>query len=161
MKMPFMPLAIGDFLAEVQALTTEAVGAYTFILIHMWNTGAELPNDNRVLAGCTRLSIRRWKVVKPSVWHLFIETGDPPGSRITHDRLRKEYALAVHKSMKARENGARGGKATALKTLLRYEAKAHHSLQRARQPTSSIVKLTPCDVGSLRRARVDGDVRSF
>jgi uncharacterized protein YdaU (DUF1376 family) len=137
MKMPFMTVAIGDFLAEVQALSTEAVGAYTFILIQMWNNGGELPNDDNVLARCTRLSIRRWAIVKPSIWRLFIETGEPPGSRITHERLRKEYALAVHRSMKARENGARGGKTTALKTLTRYEAKAHHLLQRGRQPTSS------------------------
>lgn len=116
MQLPFMSIPVGDVLAEAGGLSTEEFGAFVLLLMHMWVAGGELPNDDRVLATCVRLTPGKWRRLKPRLWPHFMETGKPFGSKITERRLRQEYERALVKRAKAAVNGAKGGRATAWKT---------------------------------------------
>src|SRR5579863_4931989 len=67
----WMPLYIGDFLGETQAMNTEQVGAYVLLAIAYWLRGA-LPDDDQVLAQTCKLSVRRWKAIRPLLETSFI-----------------------------------------------------------------------------------------
>lgn len=56
----WMPLFIGDYLADTQRLTTLQHGAYLLLIIDYWRNGPP-PNDDAVLAQITRLKAAEWR----------------------------------------------------------------------------------------------------
>lgn len=114
--LPFMSLPVPDLLAETGMLDTEEFGAYALLLLHMWSHEAELPNDNEALRKCARLSRTKWRRIKPRIWGHFQEVSGSSGTKITHSRLRQEYERAIQKRTMLALNGAKGGRANALKS---------------------------------------------
>lgn len=106
----WMPLYIGDYLADTTRLTTEQHGAYLLLLMDYWRNGPP-PNDDATLAQITRLSPAAWKKARPSVLRFFTEVdGTLHQKRINHElqacQTRKD--AAVNKASQAAQ--ARWGK---------------------------------------------------
>ena len=59
----WMPLYIGDYLADTTRLSTEAHGAYLLLIMDYWRKGAP-PDDDEVLAQITRTSRAVWKKLR-------------------------------------------------------------------------------------------------
>ena len=108
---PFLPLYVGDYLADTQHLTAGEDGAYLRLLMCLWRAGGTLPDDDVRLARFCKLTPAQWRRVKPAVMEFF----DVSEGSISQGRLSAElqkYTVAV---FQRREAGSRGGKAKALK----------------------------------------------
>lgn len=66
----WMPLAIGDYLADTSHLDTTQHGAYLLLLMHYWRKGP-LPNDAEQLANICRLSAEAWAINSRTILPFF------------------------------------------------------------------------------------------
>lgn len=69
----WMPLYIGDYLADTSRLTTEQHGAYLLLLMDYWRNGPP-PDDEEVLASITKLSVAQWRKHASAIGRLFTST---------------------------------------------------------------------------------------
>lgn len=86
----WMPLWIGDYLADTMHLTGPEHGAYLLLLMHSWRTGP-LPDDDRQLAAIARTDRSMWKEIGPTVRAFFTVT--PAG--LVQGRLERERENAA------------------------------------------------------------------
>jgi uncharacterized protein YdaU (DUF1376 family) len=85
----WMPLFIGDYLADTGRLTTEQHGAYFLLIMDYWRNGPP-PDDECTLAQITRLSPDAWSIAQAKLKQLFsIE-----GGAWHHKRIDAELAAA-------------------------------------------------------------------
>jgi uncharacterized protein YdaU (DUF1376 family) len=117
---PYFPFYPSDYLADTGHLTTEQHGAYLLLLIQAWSWGGTLPNNDKKLALCARLSGRKWAAIRDDILAYFEVDGDVIVSR----RMQKEYQKSVRKSQLRSDAGAKGGRAKALKDKDQGLAKA-------------------------------------
>lgn len=68
----WLPLYIGDYLADTAHLSTEQSGAYLHLLMHSWKSGP-LPGDLDVLRRITRLSEDAWSNAWPMLKKFFMQ----------------------------------------------------------------------------------------
>ena len=107
----WMPLFIGDYLADTGRLTTEQHGAYFLLIMDYWRNGPP-PDDEGTLAQITRLSPDAWSIAQAKLKQFFsIEDGV-----WHHKRIDKELAAAKENKGKAQAKAkaaaeARWGKA--------------------------------------------------
>jgi uncharacterized protein YdaU (DUF1376 family) len=66
----WMPLYIGDYLADTARLTTEQHGAYLLLLMDYWRNGP-LPDDDDALAAVTKLPVGQWRRHRPAISKFF------------------------------------------------------------------------------------------
>lgn len=106
MKRPWMPLYVGDYLADTGHLSTTQHGAYLLLIMHYWRTGG-LPNEDRQLAKITKLPLKIWtEAVRPAMEDLFHEVdGDP----WRHGRIDAELEKMIKVSEKRALAGQMGG----------------------------------------------------
>lgn len=109
-KLPMMPLWVPDIIADTQELDGREFGAYMLILMSLWQRGGKLPSDPQKLKRVARVS-RGWDAVWDGISHYF----DDDGQHISNARLTEELTIARAKSTANAKNGARGGRAKALK----------------------------------------------
>lgn len=57
----WMPMYVADYLADTSHLSTEEHGAYLLLMMHAWQTGGALPDDDDRLRRITRLDARAWR----------------------------------------------------------------------------------------------------
>jgi 5-methylcytosine-specific restriction endonuclease McrA len=79
-KRPWMPFYIADYLVETTRLNALESGAYLLLMMEYWQS-ERLPEDDRKLAQIAKLSLRKWRQIKPAMSDLF----QVPGWR--HHRL--------------------------------------------------------------------------
>jgi len=104
MSKGWMPLYIGDYLADTRHLTLEQHGAYLLLIMHYWQHGG-LPTDDASLRRIVFIfgsnSSRTWKRMRAAIAPLF-----QPGWR--HKRIDKELEKAKEISMKRAVSGQKG-----------------------------------------------------
>lgn len=109
----WMPLWIGDYLADTGNLMAEEHGAYLMLLMAMWRAGGTLPNDGDQLRRFARVGEKRWPAVWKIVSPFFLIIGDSIAQRRLTTELEK--ATNRHIVFSARgKKGARGKHATSL-----------------------------------------------
>lgn len=73
----WMPLYIGDYLADTMHLTTEQHGAYLLLIMAYWKNGGALSSDDSRLAATCRLSLDAWSMHKHTLASFFDTWSDP------------------------------------------------------------------------------------
>jgi uncharacterized protein YdaU (DUF1376 family) len=66
----WMPLYIGEYLADTMRLTTVQHGAYLLLLMQYWKSGP-LPDDDEELAGIAKMEVRAWSKISASIRRFF------------------------------------------------------------------------------------------
>ncbi len=82
----WMPLHIGDYLADTGHLTATEHGAYLLLIMHYWQNGC-LPENDRVIARIAKLSPEQWEESRDMLAMLF-------GPNWTHKRIDAELSKA-------------------------------------------------------------------
>lgn len=109
-KPPYFPLYVLDLVGDdaVEAMTTEAFGAYMLLLCKAWHQEppGTIPNDDSVLARWSRVSPERWQELRQMVFAAFKPCKG--GKRLMQKRMVKEYEKLVSKLKVLSEAGRRG-----------------------------------------------------
>ena len=99
MSAPWMPLYVGDYLADTRGLSAIEHGAYLLLIMEYWQTGG-LPDDEGRLARIAAVSDKEWRAIRPTILRFFL-----PGWK--HKRVEEEFAKRDVKSEKARQSASR------------------------------------------------------
>lgn len=102
----WMPLYIGDYMADTMHLSTEQHGAYLLLLLTAWNRAGRLPNDEAQLSLICRADKRSWARIRSAVMPFFTIDGES----IVQSRLLAEYEKATKNHEKQQANGRKGGR---------------------------------------------------
>jgi uncharacterized protein YdaU (DUF1376 family) len=68
---PWMPLYIGDFLADTMHLSATETGIYIRLIMHCWQHGGRIPLDPRKLCLITHCDARTWHQYSKTVLRFF------------------------------------------------------------------------------------------
>lgn len=102
----WMPLYIGDYLADTARLTTEQHGAYLLLLMDYWRSG-KLPDNDQVLAQISKLSPDAWSNAKAMLMQYFsIEQG-----YWVHKRVEQELVDAAQNKDKKHQRAVKAADA--------------------------------------------------
>lgn len=99
----WMPLYIGDYLADTMHLTCEQSGAYLHLIMHYWRAGS-LPDNDVALAQIARLSAKAWKAHKPIVAAFF-------GEGWKHKRIDAERVKTIEVKERYHERAVKAAQA--------------------------------------------------
>src|SRR6185369_1775905 len=97
----FLPLFVGDYLADTGDLTTEEHGAYFLLMLSAWRKEARLPNDHIKLARIAIIAPERW----PAIWGSISQFWEEDGFWLKQKRLAAEYERAQGQMVAASERG--------------------------------------------------------
>ena len=87
----FMPLWIGDYLADTMRLTRDQHGGYLLLIMDYWRSGEAPPDDDEVLSTITKSTPSEWKKLRPILAKFFtVEDG-----LWKHGRIEKEMQKAA------------------------------------------------------------------
>lgn len=111
----WMPVYIGDYLADTSRLSTEQHGAYLLMLMDYWRNGPPL-DDEAELASITKLSVSQWRKHAAKLRAFFT----PVDGRLIQKRADEERKKAGLISGKRSE----AGKAGAAKRWAKDDGKA-------------------------------------
>jgi uncharacterized protein YdaU (DUF1376 family) len=116
----WMPLYIGDYLADTMHLSGAEHGAYLLLLMHSWRTGP-LPDNDRALAAIARTEPAAWRRMASSIRAFFEAT--PAG--LISPRLEREREAAA-------ANAERRAAAASKAAAARWQSDAHRNAPRMR-----------------------------
>lgn len=105
MSTHWMPLYIGDYLADTGHLTAQEHGAYLLLLMHHWKNGP-LPSSEKELQLISKIIAPQWCKIWPRLKRFFDET--PEG--FVQKRLMKEKKHQLEISAKRAAAGKKGGR---------------------------------------------------
>jgi uncharacterized protein YdaU (DUF1376 family) len=107
----WMPLYIGDYLADTMHLTGPEHGAYLLLLIHSWRSGPLLDNE-RTLASIARTDLPAFRKMWPTLRVFFISKKETTGLLIS-PRLERERERATQHVNQRRAAGKASAEARA------------------------------------------------
>lgn len=87
----WMPLYIGDYLADTMHLSGPEHGAYLLLIMHYWRNGP-LPDDDKSLAAIARTDRKDWPAISETVREFFRK--DATDNRLHHKRIDAELSAA-------------------------------------------------------------------
>jgi uncharacterized protein YdaU (DUF1376 family) len=99
----WMPIYIGDYLADTSRLTTEQHGAYFLLLLDYWRNGAP-PDNDEALAAVAKLPLAQWKRHRPMLVGMFTVLD----GKWFHKRVEEEKQKARDNSSKRSASGVIG-----------------------------------------------------
>jgi uncharacterized protein YdaU (DUF1376 family) len=134
----WMPLYVGDYLADTGHLTTTQHGAYLLLLMHYWRK-RELPDDDKQLAAIAKLPLRIWLDCRETI-QAFFHVG------WKHKRLDAELQKRAEVACKRAAAGQKGGSRAQMNHMLRA-ANAPVCLSKTQSP---ILRTSSSDVESQR-----------
>jgi len=137
-KRAWMPLYVGDYLADTGHLNTTQHGAYLLLMMHYWKKG-ELPDDDKQLAAITKLSMRIWLECRETLQAFFYD-----GWR--HKRIDEELYRMEEKTARRAAAGQKGGERAALNRMMLKDAASrsnatatlYHSHSPSNKPSSTV-----------------------
>ena len=105
MKKPdtWMPIYVGDYLADTGHLSAAEHGAYLLLLFHYWRTGKPLPADDDQLRRIARMDSKEWGRSR-NILKVFFSVTE---TEWRQGRVDKELAAAQRRSETARGKAAR------------------------------------------------------
>jgi len=138
----WMPLYVGDYLADTMHLSTEEDGAYFRLIMHYWKNGGAIENDQKTLKNITGISSKKLTNVLR-----FFEEKD---GFLYHKRIDEELAKAREKQEKKRNQteGARKAKQEKTKSVTDFVTDVHAETPSPSQKTKRKTKGSPWQ-GSL------------
>lgn len=102
----WMPFYVGDYLRDTQHLDAEKHGAYFLLILCYWVSGRPLPDDDEHLAAVARMTLKRWKQIRPVIERFF----QIDGGEWCHGRVEEELANATAIVSAKSTGGKRGAK---------------------------------------------------
>ena len=136
-KRAWMPLYVGDYLADTGHLNTTQHGAYLLLMMHYWKKG-ELPDDDKQLAAITKLPLRLWLDSKETL-QAFFDHG------WHHKRIDEELGKMQVAADKRAAAGQKGGlKASLNRTIMSSRASSnataglYHSHSPSIKPSTTV-----------------------
>lgn len=121
---PWMPLYVGDYIADTAHLTTEEHGAYLLLMMHYWSN-RKLPTDETKLARICKLPPRRWAKSRETLLAFF-------DANLRHKRIEFEITQAERISAAGRVGGLASAavrRERSLKNRSNDSAKSFEALQ--------------------------------
>lgn len=100
-RFPYVPFYVDDWLSSdaIAGFTLEQEAVYLRLLLRQWKApDGQLPKDEALLAGYSRLGSRWAKVGRPIIKRCFVERSEG----LVNLRLREEWLRVRSKSEKAR-----------------------------------------------------------
>lgn len=97
----FMPLFIGDYLADTMRLTRDQHGGYLLLIMDYWRSGEAPPDDDDILATITKSTPSEWKKLRAVLAKFFtIEDGLWKHKRIEIEmqKAAENYASKVERA---------------------------------------------------------------
>jgi uncharacterized protein YdaU (DUF1376 family) len=128
----WMPLYIGDYLADTSRLTTEQHGAYLLLLMDYWRSG-KLPDDDTVLAQICKMKPDAWSIAKAILKQYFIiENGF-----WVHKRVESEIAEAIENKQKNHKRAVEAANARWKNATSNATSNANAMLKQCPSPSPS------------------------
>lgn len=93
----WLPLYVGDYLADTGRFTLQEHGAYMLLIMDYWRNGA-LPDDDAVIARVLGVSITAWRKLGTVKAKFSLVDGF-----LRHNRIEREIELASHKKASAED----------------------------------------------------------
>lgn len=103
MATAWMPLYVGDLMADTQHLSPAEFGAYLLLICHYWQKGS-LPDNDRQLARVARMTAAEWKEIRPVLATFF-------GRKWRHKRIDEELQKKAVSYRRRAAAGRKGGMA--------------------------------------------------
>jgi uncharacterized protein YdaU (DUF1376 family) len=102
----WMPWYVADFMLDTTKLNDAETGSYALLLMHLWNHGGSLPDDDDDLARYARCDQKDWPKRRKRL-AIFFDISDGVWRQ---KRLTKELVKATHVYDSKVENGRKGGR---------------------------------------------------
>lgn len=114
-----MPFYWGDYFKKTLHLSCEDHGAYMLLIGAYWERGKALPDDDRFFASVTKLSLKKWKMVRPKIAEFFdISEGLWRHERVEIELLRSNERIASARTAGIASAATRGQPPTITKNKI-------------------------------------------